>query len=154
MAEHLGTTAKAEVAEIALENPNRYEEVSRPRLTSWLERLVAEVAPQATSLAVRFTGGRAIRRFNREFRAVDRETDVLSFPGEASPEGYHLGDIVISVPRAREQAAERGERVTTELERLLLHGVLHCLGYDHENDDGEMERLERRLRRRWVGQRA
>jgi probable rRNA maturation factor len=63
---------------------------------------------------------------------------------------FHLGDILISVPAARRQAAARGWSVQHELEVLLLHGLLHCLGYDHETDGGEMERLERRLRRQWV----
>jgi probable rRNA maturation factor len=71
---------------------------------------------------------------------------VLSFPGE---EG-HLGDILISVPTARRQAAEAGHGAERELRTLLLHGVLHCLGHDHETDGGEMERLERRLRKAWL----
>ena len=62
----------------------------------------------------------------------------------------HLGDVVISVPAARRQAARLGHGVDVELRVLLLHGVLHCLGHDHETDDGSMERLELRLRRRWL----
>ncbi|HJX27826.1 MAG TPA: rRNA maturation RNase YbeY, partial [Thermoanaerobaculia bacterium] len=95
---------------------------------------------------VRFCGDREMRRVNRQFRGKDKATDVLSFPGE---EG-HLGDILISVPTARRQALEAGHPAERELMVLLLHGVLHCLGYDHETDQGEMERLERRLRRRWI----
>ena len=80
---------------------------------------------------------------------MDAATDVLSFPGGATPEGRHLGDMVVAVPTARRQAAAAGHPVERELRSLLLHGVLHCLGHDHETDDGDMERLERRLRRRW-----
>jgi probable rRNA maturation factor len=87
-----------------------------------------------------------MRRANRTWRGKDKTTDVLSFPGE---EG-HLGDILISVPEARRQTAAAGHPVERELKVLLLHGVLHCLGYDHEADQGEMERLERRLRRKWL----
>jgi probable rRNA maturation factor len=83
---------------------------------------------------------------NRRYRDKDKTTDVLSFPGD----GGHLGDILISVPVARRQAGEAGHDVERELKVLLLHGVLHCMGYDHETDEGEMERLERRLRRKWV----
>lgn len=92
-----------------------------------------------------------MRALNRDFRGKDATTDVLSFPGGSTPDGEHLGDVVISVPRARQQAAEAGHPVARELRVLLLHGLLHCLGHDHETDGGEMERLERRLRRRWIG---
>ncbi len=139
--------------------------------------MVAELAPQAESLAVRFVSDREMRRLNAAFRRRDEPTDVLSFPGDAEPAppggtavgaapgappgdvhlgdvhlgDVHLGDVVVSVPAARRQARRLGHSVETELRILTLHGVLHCLGYDHETDDGTMERLERRLRRRWVG---
>lgn len=136
--------------EIAILGSGRYPESSARRLRPWLARLVAELAPPARSFSVRFCGDRAIRRLNRTFRGRDTATDVLSFPGEEGPEGYHLGDVVISVPTARRHAEAAGHPVERELEVLLLHGLLHCLGYDHERDDGTMERLERRLRREWV----
>lgn len=132
--------------EIVLQNPNRYPEAQVRRLRPWLERLVGEVAPQAESLGVRFAGDREVRRANRTWRGKDKATDVLSFPGEEK----HLGDILISVPTARRQAEAAGHPVERELKILLLHGLLHCLGYDHETDQGEMERVERRLRRRWL----
>lgn len=137
-------------AEIVLDNPYRYREAGARRVRPWLARLVAELAPGAASLGVRFTGDREIRRVNRDYRGRDVATDVLSFPGGDGPEGRHLGDLVISVPAARRQAAAAGHAVERELAMLLLHGVLHCLGHDHETDRGEMERLERRLRRRWI----
>lgn len=164
--------------EIALLNPNRYSEVSARWLRPWLERVLRELlrerpaavpAPAQAggadgafsafnacnacndfSLGVRFAGDRAMRRANREFRGKDQTTDVLSFPGD----GAHLGDILISVPQARRQAAAAGRDPAREVQVLLLHGVLHCLGHDHEVDGGEMERLERRLRRRWIGAQA
>jgi len=132
--------------EIVFQNPNRYPEAQASRLRPWLERLVDEIAPQAESLGIRFSGDREMRRANRTWRGMDKTTDVLSFPGE---EG-HLGDILISMPVARRQAEAAGHSVERELKVLLLHGVLHCLGYDHEADQGEMERLERRLRRKWL----
>jgi probable rRNA maturation factor len=132
--------------EIVFQNPNRYREAQARRLRPWLEQLVGEIAPQAESLGVRFCGDREMRRANRTWRGKDATTDVLSFPGEDP----HLGDILISLPAARRQAADAGHPVERELKVLLLHGVLHCLGYDHEADQGEMERLERRLRRRWL----
>jgi probable rRNA maturation factor len=148
--------------EIVLQNPNRYPEAAARRLRPWLAELVAALVsalvPEdcAASLGVRFASDREVRRWNRELRGKDRPTDVLSFPGEAAPAGeprqepHHLGDILISVPAARRQAAAAGHGVERELHTLLLHGLLHCLGHDHETDGGEMERLERRLRRRWL----
>lgn len=122
----------------------------RARLREWLHSTVPGVAPSARSLAVKLCGDAAMRALNRDRRGKDKTTDVLSFPGGETPEGYHLGDIVISVPQARRQAEEAGHPLDRELRILLLHGVLHCLGYDHETDDGTMDRLERRLRRRWI----
>jgi probable rRNA maturation factor len=141
-----GGERRREGREIVLLNPNHYPESGVRRLRPWLGALVAELAPRAESLGVRFVGDREMRRANRRFRGQDATTDVLSFPGE----GEHLGDLLIAVPAARRQAAAAGHGVDRELKTLLLHGVLHCLGYDHETDRGEMERLERRLRRRWV----
>ncbi len=86
-----------------------------------------------------------MRTLNRRYRRKDRATDVLAFPGAAA--GL-LGDIVISVPYAARQARRRRERAAREIDRLLLHGFLHLCGYDHETDEGEMDRLEARLRRR------
>jgi probable rRNA maturation factor len=138
------------VWDIVLQNPNRYPEAGARRLRPWLERLASSLvaAPEGEerSLGVRFTGDREMRRVNREFRGKDKATDVLSFPGEEE----HVGDILISVPTARRQAAEAGHPVERELQVLLLHGLLHCMGYDHETDDGAMDKLERRLRRAWI----
>jgi len=136
----------SEPVEIILQNPNRYPEVRARRLRSWLAGLLATVAPGKEALGVRFCSDREMRRVNRELRQQDKATDVLSFPGE---DGY-LGDVLIALPVARRQAAEARHGTERELKTLLLHGVLHCLGYDHETDQGEMERLERRLRRTWL----
>jgi probable rRNA maturation factor len=160
--------------EIALQNPNRYPEAPARRLRPWLGSLLAAVAPAGyATLGVRFAGDRAVRQANRRFRGKDQTTDVLSFPGGDGPGGGHaagagdpdggpagadpgggdghLGDILISVPAARRQAAAAGRDTEREIRVLLLHGVLHCLGHDHETDGGAMERLERHLRRRWIG---
>lgn len=140
--------------EIVLQNPNRYPEAGARRLRPWLERLTAALVEQEgpVSLGVRFASDREVHRVNRDYRGKDKPTDVLSFPGEAMPDGSrHLGDVLISVPTARRQAEVRGHSAERELKVLLLHGLLHCLGYDHEADQGEMERLERRLRRTWIG---
>lgn len=142
--------------EIVLQNPNRYAEAGARRLRPWLERLTATLVEGPASLGVRFASDREVQRMNRVYRGKDKPTDVLSFPGgsgEPAPEGIrHLGDVLISIPTARRQAEDRGHPAERELKVLLLHGLLHCLGYDHEADQGEMERLERRLRRTWIGE--
>src|SRR5260370_9720669 len=81
---------------------------------------------------------------NRHNRGKDRPTEVRAFPGD----GGARGAIVISLPYASGEARRRGQGRAEELDRLLLHGYLHLLGYDHEVDDGQMDRLEARLRRR------
>jgi probable rRNA maturation factor len=135
--------------ELALHNPCGYPEVRLRRLRPWLAALLRQLAPGVGSFGVRFTSDREMRRMNRHFRGKDQPTDVLSFPERVEP-GGHLGDVAIAVPTARRQAAAAGHPVERELRLLLLHGVLHCLGYDHETDGGEMERLEQRLRRQWL----
>ena len=81
-----------------------------------------------TEVSVLFTDDAGIRELNRRFRRIDRPTDVLSFPME---DPVLLGDIVISVERLKAQARESGGTINEELARLLLHGLLHLLGYDH-----------------------
>jgi rRNA maturation RNase YbeY len=140
--------AAADPVELAWQNPAR-SVIGAPR--HWLERLVGDLAPDAHSLGVRLVTRRESAELNGRYRGRDEPTDVLSFPGETGPEGRHLGDIVICPAVARVQARHARHSPQDELKTLLLHGVLHCLGHDHETDDGSMERLERRLRRRWIG---
>jgi probable rRNA maturation factor len=100
-------------------------------------------------LCLVFAGDAALRRLNRRYRGKDRPTDVLSFPGPGGADG--LGDVVISVPAAERNARQLGRSLAQELDVLALHGFLHVLGFDHETDDGTMDRLERRLRLRLLG---
>jgi probable rRNA maturation factor len=100
-------------------------------------------------LALVFAGDGVLKRLNGRYRGKDRPTDVLSFPGPGGAEG--LGDVLISVPAAERNARRLGRTLGQELDVLALHGFLHLLGYDHETDDGTMDRLERRLRLRLLG---
>jgi len=86
------------------------------------------------------TGDRELRRLNREFLGKDYATDVLSFP-DSGPGGF-LGEIAISAQRARQQAGAYGHSLDDEIRILMLHGVLHLMGMDHENDRGRMARAE------------
>jgi len=102
------------------------------------------------AIVVLLGGDRLLRRLNREFRGMDRTTDVLSFPdGARQPDGSRrLGDIAISVDAAAQQAAASGWSLGEVVDRLVVHGVLHLLGYDHETDEGTMMSLQGRILRR------
>ena len=134
---------------MAVEVLNRQKRfaVDSGRLAGVAERALAAVGRGGEEVAVTVTNDRRLRELNRTYRGNDRPTDVLSFP--YGDEGA-LGDVVISVDRASAQAEERGHSLQRELELLTLHGVLHVCGYDHETDDGEMLRLERRIGRRLI----
>jgi probable rRNA maturation factor len=105
-------------------------------------------ASRAEEVSILFCGDSRMRGLNRRYRGKDRSTDVLAFPPDTRPDRPFLGDIVVSVPFAQRQARRRGEPASREIDRLLVHGFLHLLGYDHETDEGEMDTLETRLRRR------
>jgi probable rRNA maturation factor len=92
-------------------------------------------------VSIAFVNDAAMRRLNRQYRRRDKTTDVLTFPGERP-------DIVVSLDQARRQAIAGRHSLATEVRYLLLHGVLHALGYDHETDQGEMNALEVRVRGR------
>lgn len=106
--------------------------------------------------SVAFVSDRRMRELNKFFRGKDATTDVLSFPHvpdewnagilPAMSEAKFLGDIVISIEQAARQAEENGLTLEAELKQLMLHGVLHLCGYDHETDDGEMNARELELR--------
>jgi len=97
-------------------------------------------------LAVVLAGDRTLRSLNARYRGKDKPTDVLSFPGPGGEAG--LGDVVISLETAARNARALGRTLPQEVDVLALHGFLHVLGYDHETDDGTMDRLESRLRRK------
>jgi len=99
-------------------------------------------------VGVLLTTDRAIRRLNRQFRGKDKATDVLSFPAEplAREREKLAGDLAISVETARNQGAACGHPLGVEIKVLMLHGLLHLAGYDHETDEGRMARRERQLR--------
>jgi probable rRNA maturation factor len=102
-------------------------------------------------VTVLLTSDKAIRKLNRQFRGKNKATDVLSFPaGQHHDSDANLiaGDLAISVPTALRQAAEQGHSLSTEIKVLILHGLLHLAGHDHETDDGKMARREQRLRTR------
>lgn len=112
-------------------------------IANFARRVLRALDVDADDVAVAFVDDESIRELNRKFRRKNKPTDVLTFPGD---DGSHLGDIVISLDTARRQAADEGHSLATEVRYLLLHGILHALGYDHETDNGEMNALELRVR--------
>jgi probable rRNA maturation factor len=98
---------------------------------------------------VLLAGDRTLRRLNREFRGKDKATDVLSFPAAEEFAGGHAGDLAVSLDTARRQAKEHGHSLRDEVRVLLLHGLLHLAGMDHEADQGEMAAREAMLRTRF-----
>lgn len=119
---------------------------------AFIERALRVVPANGAGVTVAFVSDRAMRGLNRQWRGKKGTTDVLSFPAAQDEfeksEGLTLGDVVISVEQAARQASEHGLSFEGEVKQVILHGILHLCGYDHETDNGEMNRLELRLRRR------
>ena len=140
--------AACATAEAALPRAHRLPTV--PTLTRFLAlaRTAVRLKGQVTVL---LTTDPAIRKLNRQFRGKNKATDVLSFPSEGAFPGLPAsqqmaGDLAISVPTALKQAIEQDHSLSTEVKVLMLHGLLHLAGYDHEADTGQMARRERLLR--------
>lgn len=119
---------------------------------TFTEKALSVAPANGAGATIAFVSDRRMRALNGQWRGKKGTTDVLSFPAAQDEfekaEGETLGDIVISVEKAAKQAAEHGLSFENEVRQLILHGLLHLCGYDHETDNGEMNRLELRLRRR------
>jgi probable rRNA maturation factor len=121
--------------------------VSRLALQRFLRE--AQVAAGARGeVAVLLAGDTTLRRLNKQFRGKDKATDVLSFPPATVGVPKHGGDLAISFETAERQADEHGHSLDVELRVLMLHGLLHLAGMDHETDDGEMAERETKLRKK------
>ena len=112
---------------------------------------LGRIASEISEVTIAIIDDEAMRNLNRKFRKKNKTTDVLTFPADdtdADPQaaGRPLGDIVISIDQARRQAADQRHSQATEVRYLILHGILHALGYDHETDNGEMNALEVEVR--------
>jgi len=106
---------------------------------------------EISDVSIALVDDTAMQQLNKRFRKKNKTTDVLTFPTDDSyadprAKGRPLGDIVISIDQARRQAADEKHALATEVRYLVVHGVLHALGYDHETDSGEMNALETELR--------
>ena len=130
-------------------NRQRRFSVDTSALIQVAEATLAAAGHDGALLTITLSNDRKLHALNRTYRGKDKPTDVLSFPYDDAD--GPIGDVVISVERADNQAVERGHSLQRELEVLTLHGTLHVCGYDHETDDGTMDRLEGRLRRKILG---
>ena len=132
-------------------NRQRRHQVPISRLQQFVNLLSRQLHLDSQTFTIVLVSDRAIRRLNRDFRNQDKSTDVLSFP--SGPEALAhldkpgLGDMIISVETAHRQAFARHHSLERELRVLVVHGLLHLLGYDHEVDRGEMRRKELKLQR-------
>src|SRR6266705_2532419 len=144
---------------LAIDNRQRAVRLARRPLESFLRRVQDEVGFRNAGVTICLVSDAEIARLNETFRKKKGPTDVLSFPAVARQRplrpssktgkaGEYLGDIAISPATARRYARKHGRNFSSELQVLILHGVLHLLGYDHESDRGEMDRVERKLRKR------
>lgn len=133
--------------------------LTRREIAAFIRRVLLELdrmghlGKEIAEASIAFVDDEEMTRLNRTFRRKKRTTDVLTFPadetyGDPRSTAVPLGDIVISVEQARRQAAEEGHSLANEVRYLILHGVLHALGWDHETDRGEMHALELELRDR------
>jgi len=127
--------------------------VRQTTLAHLAEHVLSAVGESRSELSLELIGDRRMRRLNHEYRKRDRPTDVLAFPtreavmpGGVRPVTQMLGDVVISLPTAIRQAKASGRSIDDELAMLLVHGVLHLCGYDHERNQREAARMSRRER--------
>jgi probable rRNA maturation factor len=140
--------------EIEVIDRQRRHRIDREAIAKLSREVLDHIGRRESTLTVIFIRDRAMRQLNRDYRGIDKPTDVLSFAyhesetfSEAEMEDAHLGDVVISVETAEKYAGEMGLSFDREIEHLVIHGALHLAGYDHETDNGEMKRIERKLRK-------
>ncbi len=137
---------------IEIINRRRRRKMNATQWREFGEKALRAIGKTQQDATIVFVSDEAIKKLNRQFRGKDYATDVLSFPTEAEPfeieNRSHLGEVVISIQRAAAQAKRDGLSFSNEVAQLILHGLLHLCGYDHEADNGRMNRLELRLRKK------
>src|SRR5215213_418088 len=129
---------------IEVVNRQRRLKVDTKTWATFAAKALEAIGKSDSSATIAFVSDKSIRKLNQQFRGIDKATDVLSFPAD---EPHNLGDVAVSVETAAIQAKANGLSFENEIAQLILHGLLHLSGYDHETDNGEMNRLELRLRR-------
>ena len=133
-------------------NRQRRVPVALPPLQQFYQRVRRELGFAPESVTIQLISDNSMARLNKTYRKKDGPTDVLSFPANGdrrrSGAGEYVGDIAISPETARRNARRFSRSLPMEMRILILHGMIHLAGFDHESDHGEMDRFERRLRKR------
>jgi probable rRNA maturation factor len=130
---------------IEVVNRQRRVKVDTDKWSTFTAKALDAIGNSGSAATIAFVSDKNIRKLNQQFRRIDKATDVLSFPAD---EPNNLGDVAVSVETAARQAKASGLSFDDEIAQLILHGLLHLSGYDHETDDGEMNRLELKLRKK------
>jgi len=156
--QHSGSDADEDGSVVIL-NRQRFRRVDQTTLARFAQKALADIGRGDDRVTITLVSDQKIRSLNRTYRDIDQPTDVLAFPDEpAFPHevgGVHyLGDVVISTETAARYAAKFRISFDRELRNLIIHGLLHLCGYDHEADQGEMRQLERRVRRKLIKERG
>jgi probable rRNA maturation factor len=154
---------------IEMFNSQRSHKINKPQLKEFALGVLKCLELDTSEVTIIFVGDRKMRQLNRDFRGIDKSTDVLSFSYKESNTsednnidekfyedlsnftGNYLGDVVISTKTANIYAQKLGLTFEQEVKTLILHGLLHLAGYDHETDNGEMDELEGKLRKQLLG---
>ena len=131
---------------IAVRNRQRKVRLKTPQVKRQLSRAMTYLGCQEQELSVVFGDDRLLQDLNRDYRAKDRPTNVLAFPQEpidaVAPSADLLGDVVVSLPTAQREAQDLEQPLEARVVYLLVHGLLHLLGYDHEPSDADRQRME------------
>lgn len=154
-----GAAGRRGDGEIEIINRQRLYPIDQDAIAKLSGAVLDRIGRPDAVLTIIFTRDQAMRRLNRDYRGIDKPTDVLSFSynEDSDHEGdqtsslwndpHHLGDVVISVETAERYARDLNLSFEREIDHLVIHGALHLAGYDHETDNGEMNKLERKLRK-------
>jgi probable rRNA maturation factor len=153
-AKSVSSKIKRQTTEIEIVNKQRLHRIARKPVVQLGQAVLARIERSSCAATITFIRDAAMQQLNRAYRNLDKPTDVLAFAyhermsdNEPDHNPAFLGDVVIAVETAARYAAEQGISFEMEIHWLVIHGLLHLAGYDHETDNGEMRRLERRLRK-------
>jgi probable rRNA maturation factor len=142
----------------SFENDKFKEKIDEKKIIRWIKNILKELKKENKSVSIQFVSSKTIKNLNKKYRNKDYITDILSFSqllGEKIDfiNSNFLGDIVICVPYVAKFVKDEGHSMETEINYLLLHGILHLIGYDHENgnDDGKMMKLQNRIFKKLTG---
>jgi len=140
--------------QIGFEIEKYKKNIKQREINNWIKAIFNELDLSDKYCSLYFCSDEKMRELNNNFRGKDETTDVLSFPEDSSTsiDKFFLGDIVISIPQVIYQKGDFGGDLDREIKFLILHSILHLIGYDHENDNGEQERKENYIFKKLLGE--